>query len=262
MPLQQRSAALKLDWTKVTSSLGLRGQTAASLQAFKKRNEDARRRVALLTEQPTTVDFAAYRSVLKNQAIVDEIEKRFKDFKPTTYDVNRQLKAIDAFEAEAVKNAEATKQAVDLELKDLAATLKNIEEARPFEDLTVDEVAAAEKTIDEKTNELVSKGRWMVPGYKVCASVWTTFWDGSDTRYRRSSAISLLSKRLESLATTYRKIPFVYSSIVEREIVAVERIYSTYTPTEYLFYCACLYPIFHFALQRQAGQSFALRLIL
>lgn len=75
--------------------------------------------------------------MLKNRAIVDEIEKRFKDFKPNTYDVTRQVKAIDAFEVEAVKNAEATKQAVDLELKDLAATLKNIEEARPFEDLTV-----------------------------------------------------------------------------------------------------------------------------
>lgn len=134
---QQRSAALKLDWTKVTSSLGLRGQTVASLQAFKKRNEDVRRKVQQLGEQPTTVDFAQYRSVLKNQAIVDEIEKRFKAFTPVSYDVSRQLKAIDAFEAEAVKNAEATKQAVDLELKDLAATLKNIEEARPFEDLTV-----------------------------------------------------------------------------------------------------------------------------
>merc|ERR1712000_176681 len=139
MATPARSAALKLDWTKVTSSLGLRGQTVASLQAFKKRNEDARRRVQILSEQPTTVDFSAYRS---------------------------QLKTIDAFEAEAVKNAEATKQAVDLELKDLAATLQNIESARPFEDLTVDEVAAAEKSIDEKTNELVSKGRWMVPGYK------------------------------------------------------------------------------------------------
>jgi F-type H+-transporting ATPase subunit d len=161
-----RSAALKLDWTKVTTSLGLRGQTVASLQAFKKRNEDARRKVQQLSEKPTAVDFAAYRSVLKNQAIVDEIERRFKEFKPNTYDVNRQIKAIDAFEVEALKNAEATKQAVDLELKDLAVTLKNIEEARPFEDLTVDEVAAAEKSIDEKTSELVSKGRWMVPGYK------------------------------------------------------------------------------------------------
>lgn len=121
----------------MTTSLGLRGQTVASLHAFKKRNEDARRKVQLLSEQPTTVDFSAYRSVLKNQAVIDEIEKRFKDFKPATYDVSRQLKAIDAFEVEAVKNAEATKQAVDLELKDLAATLKNIEEARPFEDLTV-----------------------------------------------------------------------------------------------------------------------------
>lgn len=137
------------------------------LQAFKKRNDDARRKMQVLSEQPTTVDFAQYRSVLKNQTVVDEIEKRFNAFKPATYDVNRQLKAIDAFEVEAVKNAEATKQKVDLELQDLEKTLKNIETARPFEDLSVDEVAAAEPSIDEKTAKLVSKGRWMVPGYKV-----------------------------------------------------------------------------------------------
>lgn len=161
-----RSAALKLDWAKVTTSLGLRGQTAASLQSFKKRNDDVRRKVQQLSEQPTTVDFAHYRSVLKNTAVIDEIEKRFAAFTPATYDVSRQLKAIDAFEVEAVRNAEATKEKVDLELKDLAKTLKNIEEARPFEDLTVDEVAAAEPSIDEKTAKLVSKGRWSVPGYK------------------------------------------------------------------------------------------------
>ncbi|KAG5959810.1 ATP synthase d subunit [Claviceps cyperi] len=161
-----RSSALKVDWTKITSSLGLRGQTVASLQAFKKRNEDARRKLQLLQEQPTTVDFAAYRSSLKNQAIVNEIEKRFTAFKPATYDVSRQIKAIEAFEVEAIKSAEETKKAVDLELKDLAITLKNIEEARPFEDLTVDDVAQADESIDEKTKQLISKGRWQVPGYK------------------------------------------------------------------------------------------------
>ncbi|KAH8601236.1 putative ATP synthase subunit D, mitochondrial [Bisporella sp. PMI_857] len=161
-----RSAALKLDWAKVTQSLGLRGQTAASLQAFKKRNEDARRRVQLLSEQPSKVDFSHYRSILKNQAVVDEIEKYFSTFKPATYDVGRQIKAIEAFEAQAVKNAEETKGRVDLELKDLEKTLSNIETARPFDELTVDEVAAAQPEIDEKTSQLVSKGRWSVPGYK------------------------------------------------------------------------------------------------
>ncbi|KAM7205348.1 NAC domain containing protein [Rhypophila sp. PSN 637] len=161
-----RSAALKLDWAKVATSLGLRGQTAASLQAFKKRNDDIRRKVQVLSEQPTEVDFAHYRSILKNQAIVDEIEKRFNAFKPATYDLSRQLKAIEAFEVEAVKNAQATKEKVDLELKDLEKTLTNIETARPFEELTVDDVAAAEPSIDEKTAALVSKGRWSVPGYK------------------------------------------------------------------------------------------------
>ncbi|KAI1823707.1 hypothetical protein F4861DRAFT_305403 [Xylaria intraflava] len=166
MAAPSRSAALKLDWAKVTSSLGLRGQTVASLQAFKQRNENARRKVQILSEQPTTVDFAHYRSVLKNQAVIDEIEKRFAAFQPAKYDVSRQLKAIEVFEVEAVKNAQATKEKVDLELKDLDATLKNIESARPFDELTVDEVAAAEPSIDEKTAKLVSKGRWSVPGYK------------------------------------------------------------------------------------------------
>ncbi|KAI9805004.1 MAG: ATP synthase d subunit [Piccolia ochrophora] len=184
-----RSAALKIDWTQVTNSLGLKGQTATALQAFKKRNEDARRKVNALSEQPKTVDFNRYRSTLKNQAVIDEIENHFKSFKPKTYDVGRQIKTIEAFEAQAVKNAEETKGKVDLEVRELEKTLKNIEEARPFEDLTVvspqapptpfrvlytdhlhaalqEEAAAAEPEIDERTSQLVSKGRWQVPGYK------------------------------------------------------------------------------------------------
>lgn len=58
-------------------------------------------------------------------------------FKPKTYDVSRQIKAIEAFEAQAVKSAEETSKVVESELKDLDKTLRNIEEARPFEDLTV-----------------------------------------------------------------------------------------------------------------------------
>lgn len=121
----------------------------------------------LLSEQPTTVDFAYYKSVLKNTAVVEDIERQLKAFKPATYDVGRQIKAIEAFEAQAVKSAEETKGVVDQELRDLEKTLKNIEEARPFEDLTIDEVAAARPDIDKRTEQLVSKGRWSVPGYKV-----------------------------------------------------------------------------------------------
>ena len=93
--------------------------------------------MAILSEHPQTVDFTYYRANLKNTAIVDEIEKSLSAFKPQTYDVNRQIKAIEAFEAQAVKSAEETKSVVDKELSDLQKTLKNIEEARPFDDLTV-----------------------------------------------------------------------------------------------------------------------------
>lgn len=41
--------------------------------------------------------------MLKNQAIIDEAEKLLKDFKPVTYDVNAHVKAIETFEAKAVR---------------------------------------------------------------------------------------------------------------------------------------------------------------
>lgn len=91
----------------------------------------------VLSEQPQTVDFSHYRNVLKNQAVIDEIENSFKTFKPASYDVSRQIKAIDAFEAQAVQTAEQTKGKVEAELVNLSKTLENIETARPFEDLTV-----------------------------------------------------------------------------------------------------------------------------
>jgi F-type H+-transporting ATPase subunit d len=160
-----RAAPLKLDWTKLGSQLGLKGNTLASLMSFKKRNDDAKRKLALLRDQPQSVDFAHYRSILKNTAVVDDIERQFNAFKPKTYDVGRQIRQIEAFEEQAVKDAEETKTVVDGELRDLEMTLKNIEEARPFEDLTVDEVAKARPDIDLRTAQLVAKGRWKVPGY-------------------------------------------------------------------------------------------------
>ena len=51
--------------------------------------------------------------------------------------MSRQIRAIEAFETQAVKSAEETKGKVDGELRDLEKTLNNIDEARPIEDLTV-----------------------------------------------------------------------------------------------------------------------------
>lgn len=126
-----------MDWTKISTSLGLKGQTAASLAAFKKRNDDARRRVNTLSSQAQTVDFDHYRSLLGNQAVINEMEGHVKGFKPKTYDVARQMKAIEAFEAQAVKSAQETKEKVDVQVKELEVTLRDIKEVRGFDDLTV-----------------------------------------------------------------------------------------------------------------------------
>jgi F-type H+-transporting ATPase subunit d len=98
-----KSAAAHIDWTKLSTSLGLKTETVAALSAFRKRNEEARRVLADLKEQKTAVDFAHYRKVLKNQAVIDEVEKAFQSFKPTSYDVQSQIKSIEAVEAKAVR---------------------------------------------------------------------------------------------------------------------------------------------------------------
>lgn len=100
------SISLTLDVIHLSSnSLGLGKNSTATLQAFRKRSEDARRHLQTLKHERTDVDLAHYKSVLKNQDVVNQAEKILKDFKPVTYDVSAQLKAIDAFEAKAVSAA-------------------------------------------------------------------------------------------------------------------------------------------------------------
>ena len=81
--------------------------------------------------------------------------------------MSKQIKAIEAFEQVAVKNAEDTKEKVAVELRSLEKALNDIEGARPWDETTVDEIAAAAPEIDEYTARLVKKGRWMPPGYQV-----------------------------------------------------------------------------------------------
>ncbi|CCC71653.1 hypothetical protein NCAS_0H03430 [Naumovozyma castellii] len=161
-----RSASNKLDWAKVISSLKLTGQTATQLSNFKKRNDEARRKLLELQQQPVNVDFEHYRSILKNQEIVWKIETYFKSYKPVTINISKQLETIEKFENYAMDNARETEKLVSSELKSLDETLQNIENARPFDQLTVDDLVKAKPEIDEKVEEMVKKGKWDVPGYK------------------------------------------------------------------------------------------------
>ncbi|KAJ3527273.1 hypothetical protein NMY22_g9849 [Coprinellus aureogranulatus] len=164
--MASKAAAVAVDFSRIYSSLGLGKETIAAVQAFRKRHADAQRVHNHFAGQPTTVDFAHYRSVLKNKAIVDEAEKLLKDFKPTTYDVSATLKAIETFEAKAVAKAKETEEKIDIELQELQATLSNIEDARPFDQLTTEDVAKAHPRIAEAVETMVKKGKWTVPGYK------------------------------------------------------------------------------------------------
>ncbi|TIA93416.1 hypothetical protein E3P99_00144 [Wallemia hederae] len=171
-----------VDFSRLTSQIGLgKGElvitrdfeysnsltdTVAQINAFRKRSDEAKRSLANLNEQKVTVDFAHYRSVLKNSAVVDDLESKTKNFKPASYDVQAIQKAIDAFEAKAVDSAQQTEKKIAEELKDLQATLDNIQSARPFDQLTLDDVAAARPEITKTVDTMVHKGKWSVPGYK------------------------------------------------------------------------------------------------
>jgi len=54
---------------------------------------------------------------------------------------------------------------IDVEIKQLQATLANIEEARPFEDLTVYDVGDAHPRLVQVMETMMKKGKFTVPGY-------------------------------------------------------------------------------------------------
>ena len=135
--MSSRQAVAKIDWPRLASSLSLTPQTTSALNSFRKRNVDAHTKRNQLRTARTEIDFAYYRSVLKNQAVIDEIEKAAKQFKPVTYDVSTILKGIEGFEAEAVKNAEQTEKKIADQLVDLDETIKNIDQSRLPDDLSV-----------------------------------------------------------------------------------------------------------------------------
>lgn len=93
--------AAAVDLAKI-SNLGLGKNTLAQISAFRKRADDAKRQLAQLKQQKTDVDFAHYNKVLRNKDVVSQAQKILSEFKPVTYDVQAQLKAIDAFESKAV----------------------------------------------------------------------------------------------------------------------------------------------------------------
>lgn len=53
---------------------------------------------------------------------------------------------------------------IDVEIKELQATLANIEEARPFEDLTVFDVGDAHPRLVQVMETMMKKGKFTVPG--------------------------------------------------------------------------------------------------
>jgi len=134
--------------------------------AFRSRNTDARSKLSALQSQSIDIDFAHYKSTLKNQSIVTEIESAVKSFKPVSYDVNAQISAISKFESLAIANANATLDRVKDELTALDKTIKNIQDTRSFEQLTVSDVVRARPDIETITEKMVAKGNWTVPGYK------------------------------------------------------------------------------------------------
>lgn len=115
--------AAAIDFSKILSS-GIGKETQAQIVAFRKRADEARRALANLQNQPTSVDLSHYKSVLKvrdstrqltsqNQSVVSQAEKILGEFKPVTYDVNAQVKAIESFEATAVCISRYTRQDAD-----------------------------------------------------------------------------------------------------------------------------------------------------
>jgi len=157
-------AVSRINWGKIMNAVASQPSTQASLSGFRKQYDDLKRQVSVLEEQKVTVDFAQYRKVLANQKVIDQLELTLKKFTPVTYDLSAQQEIIAAFETKALDKAQAFSKQIETEVATLKETKLNIENARPIEELSVEDVAKAIPEIDEKTEDMVKKGEWNVPG--------------------------------------------------------------------------------------------------
>ncbi|KAI8826559.1 uncharacterized protein EV422DRAFT_490627 [Fimicolochytrium jonesii] len=155
--------AVKVDWA--TLGQKLKPDTLAAVNAFRRRHIELTKTVADLKDHATVIDFNHYRSVLKNSKVVDDAERAFTSFKPATYDLREQIRALDAQQQKAVAAAQKTQQKVKGEVDELKVLLTNIETARPVDQLTVDDVAKAYPELDKTVEKMVKRGQWKVPGY-------------------------------------------------------------------------------------------------
>ncbi|KAJ3183456.1 ATP synthase d subunit [Geranomyces variabilis] len=155
--------AARIDWSALGTKL--KPETVAAVNAFRRRHTELTKTVADLREQSATIDFAHYQKVLKNKAVVNDAEKAFKAFKPATYDLSEQIRAIEGQQQKAVAAAQKTAKKVNVEVDELKVLLKNIETARPVDQLTVEDVAKAYPELDKTVEKMAKRGQWKVPGY-------------------------------------------------------------------------------------------------
>lgn len=66
-----------------------------------------------------------------------------------------------------------------------------------------DEVVAARPDIDERVSQLVAKGRWQVPGYKVRTRTRCSFSDRAKIFYRSALVISQCYKQCDHVEIDY-----------------------------------------------------------
>lgn len=142
-PAQRRSARSRPSGGGTRTRAGWRRSTAASRSRCVRAGRASR---CLRELDVAQIDFAHYKSVLKNQDVVAKLEAARRDFKPVDYDLGAQLKAIDAFHEKAVVDAKAAQGKIDVERKALDDALGDIEQARSVDDLTVRQTFSSRTT--------------------------------------------------------------------------------------------------------------------
>ncbi|KAJ1889753.1 ATP synthase d subunit [Coemansia sp. RSA 376] len=165
MSVTGRKFLTSINWPVVSSVLSKHTEITGSLAAFRKGYEEAERQLTQLKEADRAIDFDHYRRILKNNDIVDKLEKVARAQKIVKVDLADQLKTISVFEAKAIASAELYVKETAANLADLNETVANIETARPVTQLTVEDVVKAKPDVVQYTEEMVKQGKFTVDGY-------------------------------------------------------------------------------------------------
>ncbi|KAI3660759.1 hypothetical protein MP638_001070 [Amoeboaphelidium occidentale] len=113
----------------------------------------------ILSQPLPKIDFNAYKKILVNQSILNQVSEAVSGFKPEKPEIDSVLTSLDEQKVEALKAASKTVEAVEQSVSEFKTNLESIQSLPHYDNLTADVVYEAAPGLEGVYHERLGEGK-------------------------------------------------------------------------------------------------------